>query len=289
MNDHDPFQRVQDIFAQIAEQQRQEDARAAEFRRRYDAEREEFRRRHEAEMEEIRRKSAEEEAKREKRKHAFDAEMAEFRRQRAEEEAKREKRKQAFEAEREEFRRRHEAEMAEFRRQSAEEDAKRQQKFEAEMADIHRGFDRAQQTLNNVSRAWGVFGNNEGERVEDEFFFALDESKHIGDVRLDKILQRLKSRYEYDLVGVNGTAVFVGEIKRKLSGDDVRRFAENRLPHFAAYFPYYATDRQIYGMVGGLQILPEAVEAAEECGMFVLRLKNKSLIVENNATARPIN
>ena len=238
MNHPDPLQRVQDILAQIAEQQRQEDARSAEFRRQ-----------HEAEMAELNRQIAEKDAQ---RKKEADADKKEFNRR-----------------------------MEEFDR--------RMEKFDGGMEKVNLGFAQAQQTLKSVSQEWGNFGNNEGERVEDEFFTALDESKSINGVQLDEVLQRLRKRYEYDLVGINGTAVFVGEIKRRLSGSDVYRFANNRLPHFAEYFPYFSKNRQIYGMVGGLQIMPDAVEAAEECGMFVLRLKNKSLIVENNATARPIN
>ena len=238
MNHPDPLQRVQDILAQIAEQQRQEDARSAEFRRQHNAE------------------------------------MAELNRQIAEKDAQR---KKEADADKKEFNRR----MEEFDR--------RMEKFDGGMEKVNLGFAQVQQTLKSVSQEWGNFGNHEGERVEDEFFTALDESKSINGVQLDEVLQRLRKRYEYDLVGINGTAVFVGEIKRRLSGSDVYRFANNRLPHFAEYFPYFSKNRQIYGMVGGLQIMPDAVEAAEECGMFVLRLKNKSLIVENNATARPIN
>ena len=245
MNHPDPLQRVQDILAQIAEQQRQEDARSTEFRRRHDAE-----------MAELNRQIAEQDAQ---RKKESDADKKEFNR-RIEESNRR---------------------MEKFDR--------RMEEFDRGMEKVNLGFDKAQQTLKSVSQEWGNFGNHEGERVEDEFFTALDESKSINGVQLDEVLQRLRKRYEYDLVGINGTAVFVGEIKRRLSGSDVYRFANNRLPHFAAYFPYFSKNRQIYGMVGGLQIMPDAVEAAEECGMFVLRLKNKSLIVENNATARPIN
>ena len=328
----DTLQRVQDIMAEIAEQQRQEDARAAEFRRQYDAERKAARERHDAEMAELNRQIAERD---EQRKQKFDAEMDKIRQglaqtQQTLKSVSQERGK--YDAERKAARERHDAEMAELNHQIAERDEQRKQKFDAEMDEIKQGLAQTQQTLKSVSQErgkydaereesqrqydaeikksrerhdadmaeirqtlksvsqeWGNFGNNEGERIEEEFFAALNESKSINGMRLDTILQRLKSRYEYDLVGVNGTAVFVGEIKRRLSGGDVYRFAQNRLPHFATYFSYYANKRQIYGMIGGLQIMPDAVAAAEECGLFVLRLKNKSLIVENNATARPLN
>ena len=332
----DTLQRVQDIMAEIAEQQRQEDARAAEFRRQYDAERKAARERHDAErkaarerhdaeMAELNRQIAERD---EQRKQKFDAEMDEIKQglaqtqqtlknisqERGKYDAERKAARERHDAEREEFQRqydaeikksreRHDADMAEIR-QTLKNISQERGKYDAEREEFQRQYDaeikksrerhdadmaEIRQTLKSVSQEWGNFGNNEGERIEEEFFAALNESKSINGMRLDTILQRLKSRYEYDLVGVNGTAVFVGEIKRRLSGGDVYRFAQNRLPHFATYFSYYANKRQIYGMIGGLQIMPDAVAAAEECGLFVLRLKNKSLIVENNATARPLN
>ena len=99
----------------------------------------------------------------------------------------------------------------------------------------------------------------------------------IGGIVLDEVRRRLKSQYEYDLVGINGDAVVVGEIKRKLLPEDVRRFAEDRLPHFSADCPIVAGGRKVFGMVAGETIVPDAEKEAVNFGLFVLRLKNKKL------------
>ena len=218
------FQRIQDTLAQIAEQQRQADARSAEFNRELEA----------------------------------------FRRQEEERSAV--------------FNRQLDA----FRRQTAAEEKQRKQIADAEMAEIRKN-------INNVSKEWGDFNNNEGERIEEEFAAALSENMQIGGIRLDEIIRRTKNRYEYDLVGINGSATVVGEVKRKITAKSVRDFAKKRLPYFGEQFPMYVANRKVYGMVGGIQITPCATKAAAKYGFFVLRLKNKALIVENTDNARPFN
>ena len=155
------FQRIQDTLAQIAEQQRQADARSAEFNRELEA----------------------------------------FRRQEEERSAV--------------FNRQLDA----FRRQTAAEEKQRKQIADAEMAEIRKN-------INNVSKEWGDFNNNEGERIEEEFAAALSENMQIGGIRLDEIIRRTKNRYEYDLVGINGSATVVGEVKRKITAKSVRDFCQ---------------------------------------------------------------
>ena len=138
-----------------------------------------------------------------------------------------------------------------------------------------------QKTMENVSKQWGDFGRSEGEMVEEEFVSALREKKAIGDFKLREVLSRLKNRYEYDLVCINGRAVFVGEVKRQLTARDVRDFADNRLPHFAEDFPAHARRRTVHGMVGGVRVNPAAEREAKTRRLVLLRLKNRALLAEN--------
>ena len=138
-----------------------------------------------------------------------------------------------------------------------------------------------QKTMENVSKQWGDFGRSEGEMVEEEFVSALHEKKAIGDFKLREVLSRLKNRYEYDLVCINGRAVFVGEVKRQLTARDVRDFADNRLPHFAEDFPAHARRRTVHGMVGGVRVNPAAEREAKARRLVLLRLKNRALLAEN--------
>ena len=157
------------------------------------------------------------------------------------------------------------------------------------LAELAVASKKTEKTVDQVAKQLGGWTNNANKQLEDEFAEAVEEAMQIGDVRLDEVRQRVKFKYEYDLVGINGNAVVVGEIKRKLLPEDVQHFAENRLPHFAAEFPPVADGRKIFGMVAGETIVPAAKTEAEKRGFFILRLKNKKLQVDNTGNARPIN
>lgn len=164
-------------------------------------------------------------------------------------------------------------------------DEERRQKWAAEEAERRRDFDRR---LKKISDQIGGFTNNYGEALEEEFFFALEKEMRIGDIPLIEVGRNFRRRYEYDLVGINGDCVAVGEIKHKLLPKDVVKFAEERLPHFAEDFPGVAENRKILGMVGGGTIVEDARKEAEKRGLMILRLQNKKLVVDNAGNARPL-
>ena len=136
-------------------------------------------------------------------------------------------------------------------------------------------------TVKETAKVWSDLGLSESDTVEEEFVSALREKKAIGDFKLREVLSRLKNRYEYDLVCINGRAVFVGEVKRQLTARDVRDFADNRLPHFAEDFPAHARRRTVHGMVGGVRVNPAAEREAKARRLVLLRLKNRALLAEN--------
>ena len=177
-------------------------------------------------------------------------------------------------------------ETAKFRRESDEQTAKERRETDRRMAEATAESDRR---MKRIEKDFGGWTNNANKRLEDEFAEALEEAMQIGGIALDEVQRRVKYRYEYDLLGINGDAVVVGEIKRKLLPEDVRHFAENRLPHFTENFPSAAQGRKVFGMVCGETVVPDAAAAAAKLRLFVLRLKNKKLLVENADTARPVN
>ena len=123
--------------------------------------------------------------------------------------------------------------------------------------------------------------------LEDEFLSALQEKKQVGNIHLDYVGVRVSNVHEYDLVGINGGATVVGEIKRHFRVKDVKEFVGKVSQHFAKDFPQYARPK-IYGMVAGESITDAAAVSAKKHGLFILRLKNKALVVENSKNAKPI-
>ena len=141
--------------------------------------------------------------------------------------------------------------------------------------------------LKAIREEHGGYTNRESRILEDEFLAALQEKKQVGNIHLNYVRVRVRSEHEYDLVGVNGEATVVGEIKRHLLVKDVKEFVDKVSQHFAHDFPQYARPK-IYGMVAGESITEAAAVSAKKCGLFILRLKNKALVVENSKYAKPL-
>ena len=205
----------------------------------------------------------------EKERLKNNAEFAELRQQA-------EKERIQAEEERREERRKNDAELAKLREQA--EDAKKQRE-EAQK--------QTQKTIDSLGKKVNGYIDNESMIQEDEFAEALREEMQIGDIVLTEVMTRQKSGREYDLLAINGEAVVVGEVKHRLNARDVKRFVTKALPDFVNHFPKYAGFK-IYGMVAG-DIINEAADTeAKKSGLFVLRLKNKSLLVSNVEGAKPI-
>ena len=137
-----------------------------------------------------------------------------------------------------------------------------------------------------AAKKLGYYDEREGFFAEEDFADALEERGEVGGIALKEVRRRMKHHYEYDLVGVNGRAMIVGEVKVRMQARDVIQFAEERLPHFAKEFPTYAR-RKIYGMVCARHFAPGALRKAEKLRLFVVRLKNQELLVQNDK-AEPV-
>ena len=79
----------------------------------------------------------------------------------------------------------------------------------------------------------------------------------------------MPGRRQYDLVAVNGSLVFVFEVKNKLRENDIKRFCELQLPDFKRVFPIYR-DHTVYGGIGALVVKDEMQAQAEKRGLFLL-------------------
>ena len=141
--------------------------------------------------------------------------------------------------------------------------------------------------LKAMRSEYGDYTKRDSIILEDEFLASLQEKKQVGNIHLDYVRVRVSNVHEYDLVGVNGEATVVGEIKRHFRVQDVKEFVDKVSQHFAQDLPEY-TRPKIYGMVAGESITEAAAVSAKKHGLFILRLKNKALVVENSENAKPI-
>ena len=176
------------------------------------------------------------------------------------------------------------AEMAQETKESSRRFEKQLSELAQDTKDARREFDKQMKAMRSE---YGDYTKRDSIILEDEFLASLQEKKQVGNIHLDYVGVRVSNVHEYDLVGVNGGATVVGEIKRHFRVKDVKEFVDKVSQHFAKDFPQYARPK-IYGMVAGESITEAAAVSAKKHGLFILRLKNKALVVENSENAKPI-
>ncbi len=151
-------------------------------------------------------------------------------------------------------------------------------------------YGQLQEAVRATNKQIGDFVNSEGLLLEDEFCQALQDAGRLGDIDLDYVIPRMQPKNRetnYDLVGFNGDAIVVGEVKRTLSAKKITQFAENTLPQFVNHFPSHK-GKKIYGLVAAKRISPKAEKVAADYGLFIVTLKHRHLIVLNSDHAKAV-
>ena len=147
--------------------------------------------------------------------------------------------------------------IVELRKLNAETDAKaakRAAEADKRAAELDKRADKALAASENAlkvaeknNKYIGDHSRNEGALLETECYNTLKKSREINGIKLDDFHWGRKSAVyavEVDIIGFNGKVVMPIEVKRTLSADDVRRFAEVRVGRFKKAFPQYAAGKQ---------------------------------------------
>ena len=180
---------------------------------------------------------------------------------------------------------RHDKEMARMAESKKEADLWHKQSLER-TAEIDRQLAELNRITKKNGEQIGEFTSPD-EALENEFAEALRKAKQIGEFNLCQVDVRAGTKREFDLVATNDDVVIVGEVKVKLLPSDVEHFITKRLPRFASDCPVFARNRLIYGMICSQNIVAEAEQLAQENGLFVVRLENKEIIIDD-ANARAL-
>ena len=177
--------------------------------------------------------------------------------------------------EREEERKRIAKEREEDRKQAA----KVREEYEQRLA-------RTEALVDKNAKYIGTHANNEGELLEGACKVALEKMGNIGGVTLEDIqgMRSAKHGVEVDIIGINGKVVFPVEVKRTLSPEDVRHFADVRVERFKkAYEPAKGKEVRpviIFGLsrpgkdADGKKEDP--VQVALELGLIVMQVINEN-------------
>ena len=178
---------------------------------------------------------------------------------------------------------------AEADRQRAEDKAiadKRAAKAEEEWAEI-----RALQKMNDIR--FGHIDNLLGNLAESMLVGDVAETlKTIDNLQLEHSFYNAQSHNgkgiecEIDALLVGQDSIVVMEAKSTLTTDKIKKFIDNRLNLFTKLFPVFA-DKKIYGAVGYLKTVENAVDFAIGEGLLVVRSTLQAKEIINPKTFQP--
>ena len=134
--------------------------------------------------------------------------------------------------------------------------------------------DKTDAKLNRLSEMYGGVSSNQGSVAEEFFFNSLTANPEVGGIKFDRIMPNLHignktKQGEFDIVMVNGSSVAVVEVKYKVHPSDIDKATKN-LKRYREFFPEHK-NYKLYGGIAGFSVPPDAVKAAKEQGMFVLK------------------
>ena len=131
--------------------------------------------------------------------------------------------------------------------------------------------------LDRLAEMYGGVANNQGAVAEEFYYNSLKADPVLSGVRFDFIDKNVTRSHagvedEFDLLLINGAAVFVVEVKYKAHEKDLRRLLDVKAVNFRRLFPQYA-DREQRFVLAAFHIHDELKRAALEQGVTVLQRK----------------
>ncbi|MCY3839400.1 MAG: hypothetical protein OXH09_12280 [Gammaproteobacteria bacterium] len=150
-------------------------------------------------------------------------------------------------------------------------------KTDAQLAKTDAQLAKTDAKLDRLAEMYGGVGNSQGAVAEEFYYNSLKAEPVLGGVRFDFIDKNITRSHagvedEFDLLLVNGHAVFVVEVKYKAHEKDLRRLLEIKAVNFRRLFPEYADHEQRF-VLAAFHIHDELKRVALEQGVTVLQRK----------------
>lgn len=129
--------------------------------------------------------------------------------------------------------------------------------------------------VDKLAEMYGGVCNNQG-RVAEEFYYnSLRKHPVLNGIRFDDVLKNLHNsrgeiQDEFDIVMVNGSELYLIEVKYKAHSKDLDRLLHQKATNFRKLFPIYANYRQHLGLAS-FAFDDDLVEEALAQGVTVLQ------------------
>ena len=119
---------------------------------------------------------------------------------------------------------------------------KLQKEAALESRKTEQSIQRLSDKIDRISEICGGIGNTFGKETEDKFYQILKARPVLGKILFDEVYKNIyiPPSLEIDILLLNGTAIGICEVKRRLRKTDIEKFFEKTLPKFIKFNnPYY--------------------------------------------------
>ena len=152
-------------------------------------------------------------------------------------------------------------------------------KTDAQLAKTDAKLDRLSEKLDKLSDMYGGVGNNQGKVAEEFYYNSLKDNPVLNGIRFDFVEKNVTRsskgmEEEYDLLLINGEAVYVIEVKYRLHPDDIDKFIGKKARHFKMLYPEYA-NYQIYFAMAAFSVEDDVKNKALEHGVHILQRRGE--------------
>jgi hypothetical protein len=152
-------------------------------------------------------------------------------------------------------------------------------KTDAQLAKTDAQLAKTDAKLDRLAEMYGGVSNNQGLAAEDFFYNSLKVEPVLKGISFDMIMKNTTRKVgdieeEYDIILVNGSVIFLIEVKYRLHRNDIERFLNRKLPRFSILFPEYK-DKSIHIAFASFAIQEDAFQLANEKGVTLLQRRGE--------------
>ena len=107
--------------------------------------------------------------------------------------------------------------------------------------------------IDKVANMYGGMANNQGAATEEFYYNSLKSKPILQGIQFDVIYKNMTAAYagiedEYDIVLINGKAVYIIEVKYKVHLNDIEKLVTKKAKNFPKLFVEYANYQRYLGL-----------------------------------------
>ncbi|MCL2154490.1 MAG: hypothetical protein FWH53_02375 [Leptospirales bacterium] len=163
-----------------------------------------------------------------------------------------------------------------------EEEQKRSEESDRRRAEIERLMDKNARTIDEINKALGTIGNNNGDFAEEYFQSAFKKNPQLNGETYNKVITNMQpAGYddEYDIFLSNDKSVAIIEIKYSVRTDDIGKLLQ-KAENFRKFLPKY-NNQKLYLGIASLSFRKITEKNVLEKGIAVIKQVGDKMVVHD--------